>query len=82
MMPNRPEYMAIWLGLCSVGVTAALINTQLRGRSLAHCLDIATAKHAIVAAEFGAELRTAAAQMENPPQIWIYGERQSTSAST
>ena len=74
MMPNRPEYMAIWLGLCSVGVTAALINTQLRGRSLAHCLDIATAKHAIVAAEFGAELRTAAAQMENPLQIWIHGD--------
>ena len=74
MMPNRPEYMAIWLGLCSVGVTAALINTQLRGRSLAHCLDIATAKHAIVAAEFGAELRTAAAQMENPPQIWVHGD--------
>jgi acyl-CoA synthetase (AMP-forming)/AMP-acid ligase II len=24
MMPNRPEYVAIWLGLCSIGVTVAL----------------------------------------------------------
>src|SRR5271170_1327593 len=39
MMPNRPEYVAIWLGLCSIGVTVALINTQLRGHSLAHGLD-------------------------------------------
>ena len=74
MMPNRPEYMAIWLGLCSIGVTVALINTQLRGHSLAHCLDIAVAKHVIAAAEYNAELRTATAQMENPPQIWVHGD--------
>ena len=40
MMPNRPEYLAIWLGLTSVGVVVALINTQLRGPSLAHCIDV------------------------------------------
>ena len=34
MMPNRPEYMAIWLGLTSVGVVVSLINTQLRGLAL------------------------------------------------
>ena len=54
MMPNRPEYVAIWLGLCSIGVTVALINTQLRGHSVAHCLDIAVAKHVIAAAEYNA----------------------------
>jgi fatty-acyl-CoA synthase len=74
MMPNRPEYMAIWLGLCGVGVTVALINTQLRGHSLAHFLGIAIAKRVIAAAEYGAELRTATAPMENPPQIWVHGD--------
>src|ERR1700761_2992241 len=39
MMPNRPEYMAIWLGLTAIGVVVALINTQLRGPSLVHCID-------------------------------------------
>jgi acyl-CoA synthetase (AMP-forming)/AMP-acid ligase II len=34
MMPNRPEYMAVWLGLSSVGVIVALINTQLRAGPL------------------------------------------------
>ena len=52
MMPNRPEYMAIWLGLSSVGVVVSLINTQLRGPSLAHCVDIVAPRHVIVAAEF------------------------------
>jgi fatty-acyl-CoA synthase len=33
MMPNRPEYLAIWLGLTSAGVVIALINTELRGHS-------------------------------------------------
>ena len=32
MMPNRPEYMAIWLGITSVGGVVALLNTNLRGR--------------------------------------------------
>ena len=31
MMPNRPEYLAIWLGLTRVGIVVALINTNLRG---------------------------------------------------
>ena len=44
MMPNRPEYLAIWLGLTSAGVVVALINTELRGHSLAHCIDIVVAE--------------------------------------
>jgi fatty-acyl-CoA synthase len=73
MMPNRPEYMAFWLGLTSVGVVASLINTQLRGHSLAHCIDIVTPKHVIVAAEYAAEFRSAAAQLVTGPKIWTHG---------
>src|SRR5436309_2271619 len=29
LMPNRPEYMAIWLGVTSVGGIVALLNTSL-----------------------------------------------------
>src|SRR6188474_3569122 len=29
LMPNRPEYMAAWLGITSVGGVAALINFNL-----------------------------------------------------
>jgi fatty-acyl-CoA synthase len=61
MMPNRPEYLAIWLGLTNAGVVLALINTELRGHSLAHCIDIVSPKHLIVAAECVAQFQSAAA---------------------
>ena len=50
-MPNRPEFMAIWLGITKVGGVVALLNTNLAGASLAHCIDIVAPKHLIVAAE-------------------------------
>src|ERR1700682_993778 len=34
LMPNRPEYLAIWLGVTSVGGIVALLNTNLAGASL------------------------------------------------
>jgi fatty-acyl-CoA synthase len=73
MMPNRPEYLAVWLGLTSVGVVVALINTQLRGLSLAHCIDIVAPKHVIVAADYAAEFEHAAAQLMTRPKIWTHG---------
>ncbi len=51
LMPNRPEYLAIWLGLTRAGATVALLNTNLTGTSLAYCIDIVAARHVIVAAE-------------------------------
>jgi fatty-acyl-CoA synthase len=50
-MPNRLEYLAIWYGLSKVGVATALINNQLTGPALAHCLNISQALHCIVDSE-------------------------------
>jgi fatty-acyl-CoA synthase len=72
MLPNRPEYMAIWLGLTSVGVIVALINTQLRGAALAHCIDIVEPKAVIAAGEFCA-LFLAADALLSRPKIWAHG---------
>jgi fatty-acyl-CoA synthase len=73
MMPNRPEYMAIWLGLTTVGVVVALINTQLRGPSLAHCIDAAAPTHLIAAAEFSQHLQSLAPSLRTRPAIWAHG---------
>ena len=51
LMPNRPEYMAVWIGIIHAGGAVALLNTNLVGFSLAHCIDAVEAKHVIVAAE-------------------------------
>ena len=73
MMPNRPEYLAVWLGLSRVGVTTALINTHLRGASLAHCLNVAGAKRIIVDAALEADLAAVLPQLDRP-QPWLHGK--------
>jgi fatty-acyl-CoA synthase len=71
LMPNRPDYLAIWLGITSVGGVVALINTQLRGPSLAHCIDLVAPRHVIVASELSEALQ--AAGLSSAPKIWPHG---------
>src|SRR5258708_31738283 len=51
LMPNRPEYLAIWLGVTRIGGIVALLNTSLACAALAHCINILHPKHIVVAAE-------------------------------
>jgi fatty-acyl-CoA synthase len=74
LMPNRPEYMAIWLGIASTGVVVSLLNTQLRGAALAHCIDIVAPKHIIVAADLNDAFRSALPHMSSRPQFWSHGD--------
>jgi fatty-acyl-CoA synthase len=73
IMPNRPEYAAIWLGLTSIGIVVSLINTNLRGSALAHCLNIVAPKHIIVDAELLDAFRSANGQLTSQPTIWSHG---------
>jgi fatty-acyl-CoA synthase len=74
MMPNGPEYMAVWLGITRIGAIVSLINTNLAGRSLAHCIDIVSPKHVIVAAELSESFATARAHLINDGRIWLHGQ--------
>jgi fatty-acyl-CoA synthase len=73
IMPNRPEYMAIWLGITSVGGVVSLLNTFLHGASLAHCIDSVAPKHVIVAAKLCEDTREGHAQLKSAPKIWSHG---------
>jgi len=52
-MDNKPEYVAIWLGLAKAGIVAALVNTNQRLNTLVHSLSVVHCKALI----FGAELQ-------------------------
>jgi fatty-acyl-CoA synthase len=67
LMPNRPDYLAIWLGIASVGGVVSLLNTQLRGPSLAHCIDIVAPRHVIVAGELAEAYSTAIRRSKSFP---------------
>ena len=73
LMPNRPEYMAIWLGITSVGGVVALLNTNLRAAALAHCIDIVAPKHLVIAAELFDPACSATEHMTSGPHIWVHG---------
>lgn len=49
-LDNHPDVIAIWFGLSKVGVTTALINNNLRGDGLLHCLKTAQPR-AIISSE-------------------------------
>ncbi|MGZ5921405.1 MAG: AMP-binding protein, partial [Rhizomicrobium sp.] len=66
LMPNRAEYLAIWLGITRVGGVVALINTNLGGPALAHCLAVANPRH-VIAAE---KLMPALAEITTGARIW------------
>ena len=73
LMPNRPEYVAVWLGITRVGGVVAMLNTNLTGRSLAHCINIVEPKHIIVGAPLAQALASAQEQLTINAQIWIHG---------
>jgi fatty-acyl-CoA synthase len=72
-MPNRLEYFAIWYGLSKIGVVTALINNQLSGLALAHCVNIAAPACVIVDAETSPVFETARGLLERPVSQWILG---------
>lgn len=72
-MPNRLEYFAIWYGLTKVGVVTALINNQLTGLPLAHCLNISGAHHVLVDADTSPVFEQARGLLERPMQQWVLG---------
>ena len=74
LMPNRPEYMAMWLGVTRVGGVVALLNTNLAGQSLAYCINVVAPKHIVVASELREALATAHPYLATNARIWMHGE--------
>ncbi|XP_071964618.1 long-chain fatty acid transport protein 2-like [Antedon mediterranea] len=44
IMPNEPAFIFSFFGLAKIGINCALINYNLRGRALLHCIKISGAK--------------------------------------
>jgi fatty-acyl-CoA synthase len=49
LMTNQPDHAAIWLGLTRIGCTVALLNINLRGDALLHCIKVAGSDTVIIA---------------------------------
>jgi len=74
LMPNRPEFLALWLGVTRVGGVVALLNTNLTGLALAHCINVVSPKHIIIAAELFEPLQSARSHITSDAKLWLHGE--------
>jgi fatty-acyl-CoA synthase len=73
LMPNRPEYMAIWLGITRVGGVVALLNTNLTGSALAHSVNAAAPRYLIVEATLLDRVTALGPDVAGAPEIWVHG---------
>jgi fatty-acyl-CoA synthase len=74
MVPNCPDYVAIWLGITQAGCAVALINTNLVGEALWHAIRVAGAKHFIVAGALLALNEETLARLPSETCIWVHGD--------
>ncbi len=72
-LPNRLEYLPIWFGLTKVGIATALINNNLTGAALAHCLNISGALHCIVDADTSPAFEAVRGQLARHMNQWTLG---------
>ena len=70
LMPNRPDYVAIWLGLTQVGCVVALLNTHLASDALVHCIVAARARHVIVDRALVERMRAVKAHLPTSLRLW------------
>jgi len=58
-MENRPDYIAFWAGMAKIAVRTALINYNLTGTGLAHCIKVADCKAIVMNPELAPNFASA-----------------------
>ncbi len=72
---NRLEYVALWFGLSKIGIIPALLNFQLSGSALAHCVNISEAKIIILDHEMADQWEAAKEDVTVDVKVWAaFGE--------
>jgi fatty-acyl-CoA synthase len=61
-MENRPDYIAFWAGMAKLAVRVALINNNLSGAGLAHCIKVANARAIVMNPELAPNFESARSQ--------------------
>jgi len=73
MMHNRIEFLAAWIGFSKVGVAAALINTNLTGPALGHCLAISGGFNVVADEDCWRQVEEARAHVDRDMMLWVLG---------
>ncbi|XP_078070470.1 long-chain fatty acid transport protein 6 [Mustelus asterias] len=75
LMNNEPDFVCVWFGLSKLGCAVAFLNTNLRTRSLLHCLASSGAKTLVVGADLVDVMEDILANIqENNISVWVMGK--------
>jgi fatty-acyl-CoA synthase len=74
IMPNCAEYVAIWLGLTHLGCVTALINTNLVGAGLAHCIRTSRPRLILAARSLRARVEAIADCVATGIGLWVHDD--------
>ena len=81
VMLNRIDYVAAWMGFAKAGIPTALINTNLAGPALAHCLNIAGVSQVVTDDECCKNVEAARPFAQKPLMLWVLGLREADETS-
>ena len=81
MMTNRVEYIAAWMGFSKIGVATALINTNLTGQALGHCLTISGAFQIVADEDCWRAVEDARPFVNRNLMLWVLGLKEADEAS-
>ncbi len=74
LMPNCPDYAAIWLGLTRAGCVVALINTNLISDALVHSVTAVGSTKLIVSSALLPAVAAIADRLGSHARIWVHGQ--------
>ena len=73
LMPNCADYVAIWLGIGSVGGVVALLNTGLRHESLVHAIALVAPRHLVADAALADVVEAVCPGLPAGMGYWVHG---------
>src|SRR5690606_8720123 len=73
VMHNRVEYVAAWFGFAKAGIATALINNNLSGAALAHCLTISGAFNVVTDEDCWRAVEEARPHVDRNRMLWVHG---------
>ncbi|XP_077353037.1 long-chain fatty acid transport protein 6 isoform X2 [Festucalex cinctus] len=71
LMNNEPDFVCVWFGLAKLGCPVAFLNTNIKSKSLLHCINSCGAKAVIVGADLVECLHGIVSNLlEDDIQVW------------
>ncbi|XP_068609491.1 long-chain fatty acid transport protein 6 [Brachionichthys hirsutus] len=72
LMGNEPDFLCVWFGLAKVGCSVAFLNTNLKSKSLLHCVKCCGAKTLIVGSDLVDHMDGVLMdQLRDDVQVWV-----------